>query len=158
MPQSSHQPSAEGQSAVIIADADESNATHVERQLRRAGIKQPVVTFQNGDDLHAFLASAAQKDGPLPCALFLDPRMPGANGLDPVRWVRREESLKTTEVVLFSPADDPEFVESANELGIQHFLKKHPDLGSMAEVIAHLGGSEESEDSPLGEPQTVPPK
>lgn len=157
MAQSSYHSPAEDQ-IVVIADADESNASHVERQLRRAGIKHPAVTFQSGDDLHAFLAAAAQKDGALPCVLFLDPHMPGANGLDPVRWVRREESLNATEVVIFSSMDDPEFVESANALGVHHFLKKHPDLGSMAEIVAYLGGSEESEDLPLGEPQAVPPK
>ena len=143
---------------VIIADADEGNASHVERQLRRAGVKQPIVTFHNGDDLHSFLSSTAQEDKPQPCVLFLDPSMPGANGFDPVRWIRREEHLSATEVVIFSAADDPEMVESASELGVHLFLKKHPDLGSMARIVAFLGGTAQDEDLPLDEPVTSPRK
>lgn len=78
LPQARPRPDAE--QAVVIADADEENASHVERQLRRAGVKNPVIIFKNGDDLHAFLADAAQTKTPAPCVLFLDPRMPGANG------------------------------------------------------------------------------
>jgi CheY-like chemotaxis protein len=143
---------------VIIADADEGNASHVERQLRRAGVKQPIVTFNNGDALLGFLSSAAQADKPQPCVLFLDPKMPGANGFDPVRWIRREERLSATEVVIFSAADDPEVVESASELGVNLFLKKHPDLGSMARIVSYLGGTAQGEDLPLDEPVTSPPK
>ena len=143
---------------VIIADADEGNASHVERQLRRAGVKQPVMTFHNGDDLHSYLSNAAQEDRPQPCVMFLDPSMPGANGFDPVRWIRREENLSATEVVIFSAADDPELVQSASELGVHLFLKKHPDLGSMARIVSYLGGTAQDEDMPIDEPVTAPRK
>jgi CheY-like chemotaxis protein len=126
--------------AVIIADADEENASHVERQLRRAGVKNPVVVFKNGDQLHAFLMNAAQNDDPKPCVLFLDPRMPGANGYDPVRWVNREQCLADMQTAVFSLADEPEELESAEELGVRLFLKKHPDLESLSPIVDHLKG------------------
>ena len=126
---------------IVIADAEEDNAAHVERQLRRSGVKNPVVTFHNGDDLHLFLADAAQKDAPAPCVLFLDPRMPGANGYDPVRWVRREKGGREILVAIFSTPDQPDEREVAGELGIQLFLKKHPDLAGLAPVIELLGGT-----------------
>jgi CheY-like chemotaxis protein len=144
---------------IIIADADEGNATHVERQLRRAGVKQPVVTFKNGDDLHTFLDAAAQKDEASPCVLFLDPSMPGANGFDPVRWIRREENLSSTEVVIFANAEDADVAESASELGVHLFLKKHPDLGVLAEITGYLCGGTGDDDA-AGEQATLstPPK
>ena len=127
---------------VVIADDDAENASHVERQLRRAGIKNPVVIFQNGDDLHAFLADAGESESLGPCVLFLDPRMPGANGYDPVRWVRREKCGSEMLVAIFSSPDHPDEVEIASELGVHLFLKKHPDLTSLSAVIAHLGGTQ----------------
>src|SRR5688500_576251 len=120
---------------IIIADAEEEHACHVERQLQRAGVKNPVITFQNGDDLHAYLADAAQKDSPAPCVLFLDPRMPGTNGYDPIRWLRREKGGSEIFIAIISATDEPDEVESANELGVQLFLKKHADLASLSAVI-----------------------
>ena len=126
---------------IVIADAEEDNAAHVERQLRRSGVKNPVVTFQNGDDLHMFLADAAQKDSPAPCVLFLDPHMPGANGYDPVRWARREKGGREILVAIFSSSEQPDEREVAQELGVQLFLKKHSDLAGLAPIVEFLGGS-----------------
>jgi CheY-like chemotaxis protein len=125
---------------VIIADAEEESAGHVERQLRRAGVKNPVVVFKDGDALHAFLMNAAQSAEPKPCVLMLDPHMPGANGYDPVRWVLREKCLEGLQVAIFSTGEEPEEIESAEELGVHVFLKKHPDLESMSPIIDHLTG------------------
>jgi CheY-like chemotaxis protein len=133
---------------VLIADAEGEHASHVERQLRRAGIKNPVVIFDNGDDLHAHLVDPAQKDAPAPCVLFLDPKMPGANGYDPVRWVKREKCGNDILVVIFSPNEKPEDEQSATELGVHHFLKKHTGLSGLSAVVEHLGGT------PLVEPKS----
>jgi CheY-like chemotaxis protein len=126
---------------IVIADADEDNACHVERQLRRAGVKNPIVMFQDGDRLHTYFADEAQKGHPGPCVLFLNPRMPGANGYDPVRWAKREKCGDGLLVAIFSTPDEPDEVESANELGVTLFLKKHPDLSSLSLIVEHLGGA-----------------
>ena len=123
---------------VLIADSDDSNVQHIERQLRRAELTNPVVQFSNGDDLLAFLGTAVEKPDPKPGVLFLDPKMPGANGYDPVRWLLREKSLSDVKVAIISAGSDPEETKSAAELGIDLFLKKHPDLGSLAPIIEHL--------------------
>jgi CheY-like chemotaxis protein len=140
---------------VLIADADEENASHVERQLRRAGVKNPIVVFKNGDDLHAFLADAAQTKTPAPCVLFLDPRMPGANGYDPVRWVKRETCFSSMRVIIFSSPDAGDETEIAAELGVTVFIKKHPDLTSLATIVEHLCDAQPEETPapslPIGE-------
>lgn len=136
---------------VLVADADQENVVYLEKQLRRAGVKNPVMGFGNGDDLHAFLAEAATTAGDTkPCVLFLDPRMPGANGYDPVRWVRRESSLSDMKVVIFSSTNYPEEIESAGDLGVHLFLKKHPDLSSLSLIVDHLCGVKPPERS-IGE-------
>lgn len=144
---------------ILVADADEENARHIERQLRRAGIKNPVLSIKDGDDLHALFVSCGQSDDPKPCVLFLDPQMPGANGLDPVRWVKREECLGDLTIVLFSATGTAEEFENATELGVSLFVKKHPDLGSLSSLVNRLLGKppEERETvEPTEELPTVP--
>ena len=144
------------QQPVVIADADEENAGHIERQLRRAGVKNPVVSFQNGDDLNAFLADCGQKNLAAPCVLFLDPKMPGANGYDPVRWVKREKGGDEILVAVFAAKEESDEVECGTELGVQLFLKKRPDMNSLAGIIAHLGGAATSETSSTTLPTPSP--
>lgn len=135
-----HQSFPEETQPIIIADAEEGSAGHVERQLRRAGVKNPVVVFGDGDELHAYLMNAAQTEDPKPCVLFLDPRMPGANGYDPVRWVNREKCLAGIRVVVFSSDEPTDELECAEELGVHLFLKKHPDLETLSPIVDHLTG------------------
>jgi CheY-like chemotaxis protein len=146
------------QQPILIADADDENSSHLERQLRRAGVKNPVISFHNGDDLHAFLADAATHDNPAPCILFLDPRMPGANGYDPVRWVRREKCGSEILVAIFSSNEAADEVEVASELGVTLFLKKHADLGSLSAVVEHVCGPQSAEASALPESPVAPVK
>jgi CheY-like chemotaxis protein len=133
---------------IIIADADEANAGHLERQLRRAGVKNPVAVFQNGDELHTFFTNAALSPDPKPCVLFLEPKMPGANGYDPVRWIKREKCLSGMKVAVFSSDTEPEEIECAEELGVHTFLKKHPDLASLSTLVDYLNGVSPTEAAP----------
>ena len=125
---------------ILVADANDDYARHIERQLRRAGINNPVVCIKEGDDLHALLVDCGQTDGPKPCVLFLDPHMPGANGFDPIRWVKREKCLDDLMVVVFVSEETPEELAIARELGVTVFLKKNPHLGSLSEIVEYLSG------------------
>ena len=149
----------DAQQPVVIADADEENAGHIERQLRRAGVKNPVVSFENGDDLNAFLADCGQKNMSAPCVLFLDPKMPGANGYDPVRWIRREKGGDEVLVAVFVSGEETDATECGTELGVRIFLKKHPDMNSLSAVVAHLSGngSSDSDAPPATTPSPVLP-
>jgi CheY-like chemotaxis protein len=129
------------QQPIVIADADEENACHIERQLRRAGVKNPVVSFQNGDDLNLFLTDRGQKNLAAPSVLFLDPKTPGANGYDPVRWVKREKGGDEILVAVFTSGEESDDFECGTELGVKVFLKKRPDMNSLSAVVAHLGGT-----------------
>ena len=133
---------------VVIADADHRNVTHLERQLRDAGVKNPIVKFQEGVSLQSFLSDVASNEEPKPCVLFLDPRMPGANGYNPVRWIKGQPRLEGIKVVIFSSTNHPEEIESAGELGVHLFLMKNPDVSSLSVIVSHLCGMETAERQP----------
>ena len=142
---------------VLILDGDSSNVRHVETLLRQAGVKNPIHTFGASPPLQSFLQSAATAPNSKPCVLFLDPRTPGANGYNPVRWIRSMPELEDTKVVVFSSTNYPEEIESAGELGVHLFLKKHPDLSSLSTIVDHLGGVDTPERQPWGELRAARP-
>ena len=81
--------------------------------------------------------------------------MPGANGYDPVRWVKRETRFSGMVVAVFTSPDAADETESAAELGVHVFLKKLPDLSSLAVIVDHFCDALPAETSavpaPLGE-------
>lgn len=127
--------------AVLIADGDDRNVRHLEHQLRNAGVANPILRFRDAPRLESFLQrTVSEMNGPAPCVLFFDPRMPGAHGYDPVRWIRRQPALRDLKIVIFSSTNHPEEIEGAGELGVHLFLKKHPDLSSLTSIVTHLCG------------------
>lgn len=133
---------------VLIADADANNVRHVENLLRTAGVKNPIRTFEEGPSLQSFLQHITRDEEAKPCVLFLDPRMPGAHGYNPVRWIRQDKNLSDMKVVIFSSTNYPEEIEGAGDLGVHLFLKKHPDLSSLSTIVTHLCGVQANERQP----------
>lgn len=127
---------------VVIADGDQQHVLRLERQLRDAGVTNPIVKFGDGFSLQSYLTEVATGGDPKPCAFFLDPSMPGVNGFSVVQAIKHEPRLNDLKVVVFSSTNHPEEIEQAGDLGVHLFLKKNPDVSSLAMIVNHLCGVE----------------
>jgi FOG: CheY-like receiver len=63
---------------------------------------------------------------PMPHVILLDMKMPRVNGLEFLRWLKRESpnSLHLLPVVVMSSSNDPKEVGQAYELGVNSYLTK----------------------------------
>lgn len=135
--------------SVLIADADSDHVAELAERLRAAGVKNPFVAFSDDRQLRGYLTRAViGAEDERPCVLFLDPRLPGTNGFETIRWMQREPALQEVKVVIFSDTNYPEEIESAGDLGVHLFLKKHPDLSSLSTIVSHLCGVDLPERQP----------
>jgi len=84
----------------------------------------------NGSEIQALLEDAR------PDFLLLDLRIPGENALTQVkRWKREFPDLK---VVVLSMVEDPSVVQSAIETGIDGYLLKSDDLGTLTKNMQEI--------------------
>ncbi len=85
---------------------------------------------------------ALQKvEGLLPHLVFMDIKLPGANGLEITRKIK--ERYSTIQVIILTSYDLPEYREAAVKYGADHFLSKE---SSSREDILALVASIYSED------------
>ena len=77
---------------------------------------------------------------PMPNVILLDMKMPRVNGLEFLRWLRRESpnSLHLLPVVVMSSSNDPKEVEAAYELGVNSYLTKPINWQEFQERIKAL--------------------
>lgn len=127
---------------VLLIDDSHEDLFLIKRLLARAGIKQPIVTVDGGEEAIVFLRAAAlpAAEDLLPCAIFCDVKMPKQNGFDVLEWVRSEKALNGVPVIMLTGGDVPADRERARELGAARFLVKFPTPDVLREIIDEVTG------------------
>ncbi len=106
--------------------------------LTKAGVTNPVVTFDRVETIMAFLEAAAKAPlgGVLPRVVFTDLKMPRINGLELLRWIRQHEQLSRLYVVLLTGSGEPRDRVEAGQLAVDRYLVKFPSPAEIADVLA----------------------
>ena len=122
---------------VLLIDDCHEDLFLTKRLLSRAGVKQPIVTVDGGEEAIVFLRAATLPGAEelVPCAIFCDIKMPKQNGFDVLEWVRTQKALKDVMFVMLSGGNVPADRAKATQLGASAFLVKFPAPDDLRKVI-----------------------
>lgn len=124
---------------VLVADDDADDVFFIERAIRKTGVMNPVVVFDDGTEVVNFLGSvrrpaATQRHRP-PLLLFLDLNMKGLGGFGFLEWARQQPGLSPLTIVVLSHASEPEAMQRALALGAHRYLVKYPTVQTFASIV-----------------------
>lgn len=127
---------------IIIAEDDAGHARLIEKNLTRVGLHNPIQRFENGQDVLDFLFRRGQ--GPhrktdTAYLLLLDIRMPKVDGVEALRQIKEDSSLRKLPVIMLTTTDDPREIERCHLLGCNSYIVKPVDYDKFAEAIKQLG-------------------
>lgn len=126
----------------MMVDDDHDDALIFSRQLKRAGVPNPVLHFSNGGDAFMFLKQFCVGEKPVeqrPCLVFLDVNMPNLSGFDILAWARQQPSLQGMKIIMLSGATEPWDAKIAEKLGADDYLMKFPEPDALTGLLAsHL--------------------
>jgi DNA-binding response OmpR family regulator len=126
-------------SPIMIVDDDDDDVTLLSRQLKLAGVKNPLLHFRNGGDAFMFLKQFCEpgaKRVQMPVVLFLDVNMQGLSGFDVLVWARQQASLAVMKIYMLSGAKEEWDSQIAAKLGADDYLEKFPEPEVLAEILA----------------------
>lgn len=126
---------------VLLVEDDEVDVMNVQRAFRRNNIRNPLYVAHNGLDALNMLRGMATPDAAVPQdrrVVLLDINMPKMNGLEFLRELRRDETLKTTPVVVLTTSDADQDRLEAYQLNVAGYILKPITFTTFAEVIASL--------------------
>lgn len=122
---------------VLVAEDNAVNALLVTRHLERLGAT--VTLAQNGVEAAHEAGRAIKGDVPAFDLVLMDIRMPGLDGLEATRRIRRKEAAagtKKTRIVALTANAFEEDRRACHEAGIDTFLTKPIDLGQLADMLS----------------------
>jgi CheY-like chemotaxis protein len=128
---------------ILITDDESEDRFFLQKALRKAGVKNPILEFRDGADLLQFFEreTAVHKSlSEIADLLFLDIKMPLVDGFDAMRWIRDHPILKLLQVVIVSSSSLPKDQEQASLLGAVSYLEKYPTSETLARIIADCAG------------------
>jgi CheY-like chemotaxis protein len=74
----------------------------------------------------------------IPDIIFMDINMPGVNGLEVLRFLRRDPLTARVPVVVVSAEEQPTIRDDAFEAGANHYIVKPPTLEDIEAALDHI--------------------
>ena len=129
---------------ILLAEDNEDHVLLTKRAFRMAGLLNPVVTVENGEEAIAYLKGegkfANRSEFPLPTLLLLDLKMPRKNGFEVLEWLRTQPALSSLRVVVLTTSDRILDVNRAYQLGANSFLTKPVDFRDFVQLSTAIKG------------------
>ncbi len=127
---------------VLIAEDDDGHATLIEKNLKRAGLLNEIIRLKDGQETLDFLFERGKGKKRITDAsylLLLDIRMPKVDGVEVLRQVKADKSLKKLPVIMITTTDDPREVDRCHDLGCSNYITKPIDYDNFMEAVRQLG-------------------
>jgi CheY-like chemotaxis protein len=126
--------------SIIVVEDDDGHATLVERNLRRAGLNNPIVRLRDGQEaLDHFFGESNADVTPSECVLLLDINMPRVDGVDVLRQLKGNSRTALVPTIMLTTTDDPREIERCYQLGCNVYITKPVEYDAFIEAIRRLG-------------------
>ena len=125
---------------IVMIEDDEGHARLIEKNIRRAGINNPIFHFTDGGSAITYLWEDPRgpfKNGP--ALVLLDLNLPDMSGTDILAKIKSHPGLKRTPVVVLTTTDDKVEIQRCYDLGCNVYITKPVNYESFADAIRQLG-------------------
>ena len=127
---------------ILLAEDDDADAKLTLLTLKKQNIKNNVIRVADGEEVLQYLRYQGpyqQREEGLPCVLLLDLKMPKLNGLDVLKEIRNDETLKYLPVVILTSSSEERDLIDGYKLGANAYVVKPVDFTQFSDAIKALG-------------------
>jgi CheY-like chemotaxis protein len=128
--------------SIVMIEDDEGHARLIERNIRRAGVNNEIVPFQNGTSALEYLFGpdgSGQASARRHLLILLDLNLPDMTGLDILEKVKANPHTRRSPVVVLTTTDDSQEIQRCYDLGANVYITKPVNYDGFANAIRQLG-------------------
>lgn len=127
---------------ILLAEDSPADAEMAIDALREARLANPIVHVEDGVECMDYLlhrGAFAQRAEGVPAVLLLDIKMPRMDGLEVLKRIRSDESLKRMPVVILSSSREESDLARSWDLGVNAYVVKPVDVDQFFNAVKTLG-------------------
>ena len=127
---------------IVMIEDDEGHARLIERNIRRAGVTNEIVPFQNGTAALSYLFGAdgsGDTNARRALLVLLDLNLPDMSGVDILEKIKSNPNIRRSPVVILTTTDDEREIQRCYDLGANVYITKPVNYEGFANAIRQLG-------------------
>jgi CheY-like chemotaxis protein len=125
---------------ILLVEDDPGHARLIERNLRRAGIKNVIMVIDNGQSAVDYLqAYSDNRETEESLLVLLDLNLPVLDGYQVLKMIKSTEATRKTPVIVLTTTDLPQEVARCYELGCNIFVTKPVQYDDFCAAVHNLG-------------------
>lgn len=128
---------------ILIVDDDKGHLLLIEKNLRRSGIQNRILTFNDGQAILDFLFNTGNGNEKIEknkgYLLLLDIRMPRVNGEEVLVKIKANPEFRKIPVIILTTLNAPEEVEKCHLLGCNNYVPKPIAYEEFEKSMEYLG-------------------
>jgi len=129
-------------SVILLVEDNEDDIFFMQRAFEEAKFANPLHIVMDGQQAIDYLDGAGQfadrTAHPLPDFVFLDLKLPIADGFEVLIWLRQRKKSSVPVAILSSSPEDTD-MRRARELGANCYLLKPPDVSMLLSCWKQFG-------------------
>ena len=127
---------------IILAEDDVGHAGLIINSLKRIGITNEILHFEDGEETLNFLfrkGEGPHRENGASYILLLDIRMPVVDGFEVMRQVKQDEELREIPIIMVTTTEDPGEIEKCWQLGCSNYFVKPVNFEKFSQTMEQLG-------------------
>lgn len=127
---------------IVMIEDDEGHARLIEKNIRRAGVCNEIVGFDNGAAALEYLRPDGAEPHPAPhrpLLILLDLNLPDMTGMDILAKLKANEHTRRFPIIVLTTTDDSREIAKCYDLGANVYITKPMDYDNFANAIRQLG-------------------
>ena len=127
---------------ILLTDDDYGHTQLIERYIRRAEVFNELIHFDNGRKLLDFLYKKQPSNNRIPgkrYLLLLDIRMPGMDGIEILKQLKSDNTLKLMPIIMLTTTSTTKEMEQCYRLGCNGYITKPIDFLEFQTKLNVLG-------------------
>ena len=118
---------------ILLVEDDDVDVMTVERALKDLNIKNQLVNKADGEEALEYLRTNGNKK---PCIILLDLNMPKMNGIEFLKFVKADKSLKKIPVVVLTTSSQQRDIVESFKLSAAGYIVKSIDYAKFVKAIS----------------------
>ncbi len=126
---------------VVILEEDSDDLFILRRRLEVCGVKNPVISFYDGDEAIAFFDDLARNVSPetMPCTFLTELKAFGSDGFAVIASVRKHAVFDAMKIFVITGSEDPSHIRRATEAGATGYYVKFPKIDEFCTLLSGSG-------------------
>ena len=127
--------------AILLVEDDPDDVDLTRRAFARHDVRNPLVVARDGVEAldHLFrMGSHAEVEPSLPALVLLDVKLPRIDGLEVLRRIKADDTMRCVPVVMLTSSREPRDISSSYRLGANSYVHKPVDSDEFDNVARSL--------------------